>query len=157
MKRKVYLLVLLGLFYSSAYGQFGLYLHGIGTKSTWQEARFNYGVGAAAKIHLGKVSIGAAAKYITLPVLQSQASSVQQKSTITPLTGLLEYAFTKGILKPYLGLEVGKYRIRSRISSASETTLSYATARWGVAPKLGLSLSLIGLGLFAEGSYHQIL
>ncbi len=151
------LVVLFGLFWTPAYSQFGLYVHGIGTKSSWQETKFKYGVGAAAKIHLGKVSLGAAAKYIPLPVWESQSTSFQQKSTVTPLTGLVEYAFTKGVFKPYLGLEAGKYRIRSRITSVSETTVSYSTAHWGVAPKLGLSISLIGLGLFAEGSYHRIL
>lgn len=158
MKRIVYLLMVwLGFVYQPAYSQFGLYVHGIGTKSSWQETKFKYGVGAAAKIHLGKVSLGAASKYIPLPVLEFQSSSFQQKSTVTPLTGLVEYAFTKGIFKPYLGVEAGKYRIRSRITSVSETTVSYAVSRWGVAPKLGFSLAIIGLGLFAEGSYHRIL
>lgn len=158
MRRHTYgLFTLFCLLSTSAYSQFGLYVHGVGTKSSWQDEKFSYGVGAAAKVQLGKVAIGAAAKYLTMPSISSTQSSFQQRNTVVPLTGLIEYSFTRGVIRPYLGVEAGKYQIKSRITSQNERELTHGSDRFGVAPKLGIVVSLIGIGVFAEGSYHRIM
>jgi hypothetical protein len=73
-------------------------------------------------------------------------------SFIMPITGMFEYSFTENKFSPYIGADLGIYRI-----GISGNGASLSTSNFGMASTLGANYSLSdNFGINANVKYHLI-
>jgi outer membrane protein W len=146
-------LTLIGLSATQASAQIQLGFSGNHYSSTENGAKFSdglWGGGVTVRYFVQpKVALGLNARYFT-------RSESGISATFIPVTAQLDYFFTEGTVRPYVGLEGGAYVSRAKIDfagyqqSASKTYL-------GAAPKVGLQFMFSQtVGLDVNAGYHLV-
>ncbi|GAB4020546.1 hypothetical protein [Spirosoma koreense] len=136
--------------------QFSVGAHGSLASSDVEGSNTLYGGGLFAKIYLSSqfdVGIGVKAFGETRS-FSAVGQTLEYSAGIIPVTGMIDYYFTDGVLRPYIGAEAGVYSTAYRIKFNSQETSKVTSTNVGVAPKVGLVLALGNLGIFAEGAYN---
>jgi outer membrane protein W len=136
-----------------AAAQFSLGVHGSYFVPDAKGADGKFGAGVQAKVFLGQqFAIGAGVKSIGE---KSSGTGYEFTNSIVPVTGMAEYYFSTGAIRPYLGAEAGVFFSTLKSEILGVTTKN-TTSNFGVAPKFGLAIPIGNLGIFAEGSYNFI-
>ncbi|SDM53349.1 outer membrane beta-barrel protein [Siphonobacter aquaeclarae] len=144
---------------SGASAQVAFSLHGTVASTTLDDSKVKGGLGANVKFFLGdNLAVGAAVKYISLSYEATElpGGSVRSVGSLIPITGTVDYYFTKGFVRPYIGGEVGAYIHRYDLELNGNNVYNSTNTRLGATPKLGLTFALGNFGIFAEGNYHFI-
>lgn len=141
---------------TSAQAQFSVGVHGSLASGDAQGSETFYGGGVNAKIFLSsKLDIGVGIKaFGENRKFQAAGQTLEYSAGIIPITGMIDYYFTDGFLRPYIGGEVGVYATGYRIKFNGQETSKINSTNVGVAPKAGLMLALGNLGIFAEADYN---
>ena len=136
--------------------QFSVGVHGSLASDDVKGSNTFYGGGAFAKIYLSsKLDIGVGVKaFGESHSFSAGGQNLDISAGIIPITGMIDYYFTDGFLRPYIGAEAGVYSTAYRIKFNGQETSKVTSTNAGVAPKVGLVLALGNLGIFAEGAYN---
>ncbi|QHV94187.1 hypothetical protein [Spirosoma endbachense] len=142
----------------SALAQFSVGINGSVASSDVEGSETFYGGGLNAKIFptsnfaigLGIKAFGESRKF------SAAGQTLEYSAGIIPITALVDYYFTDGFLRPYVGAEVGVYAVASSIKFNGQESSKVNSTNGGVAPKIGLLLAIGNLGIFAEGAYNII-
>ncbi|WP_420147665.1 hypothetical protein [Spirosoma sp.] len=141
---------------TSSQAQFSVGAHGSLATGDAQGSETFYGGGAFAKIYLSsRFDVGVGVKaFGESRSFNAGGQNLELSAGIIPVTGMIDYYFTDGFLRPYIGAEAGVYSTAYRVKFNGQETSKVTTTNAGVAPKVGLVLALGNLGIFAEGAYN---
>ena len=141
-----------------SFAQFSVGINGSAAFSDVQNSKTIYGGGLNAKIFLGsKLDVGIGVKaFGESRSFSAGGQTLDYSAAIIPITAQIDYYFTEGILRPYIGAEVGAYSVGTRIKFNGQESSKINSTNAGVAPKVGLMLAVGNLGIFAEGAYNII-
>lgn len=131
-----------------------LAVHGSYGFSSQNASNGLWGAGAQLRIFLGpRVAVGAAARtYGETIRYESGSIDIDTRSTVTPVTGLLEFYLTDSGFRPYLGTEAGLYFLNIKLDDVKSSA-----SRFGIAPKIGFQLPFSNaFGLIVEGAYNVV-
>lgn len=139
-----------------AQAQFSVGIHGSLASSDVKGSETFYGGGVNAKLFISSnLDIGVGIKaFGENRKFTAGGQTLELSSGIVPITGMIDYYFTDGFLRPYIGAEAGVYATGYRIKFNGQETSKINSTNVGVAPKVGLMLALGNLGIFAEGDYN---
>ena len=114
----------------------------------------HYGVNLSGKYKLNsKLRIGANFGYYYKNYNNSQFFGTSLTSFIMPITGLLEYSFTDNDFSPYLGVDLGLYRV-----GVSSGSMSLAVSGFGAAPVAGFNYNLSdNFAINTHVKYHVLM
>lgn len=74
--------------------------------------------------------------------------------SVMPITGLFEYYLGSSEFKPYVGMDLGLYIVKSKFSWGSQK-YSASKAYFGFAPKMGLSYNILdNIAATADVKFH---
>ena len=105
----------------------------------------NFAIGVASKIY-------ADGTYYTVA-----GQTLSFTGTVMPVTGTLDYYFTQGIIRPYIGGDAGMYFSKYNAKYNGKTVAeSSKHSNFGTAPRLGVVFAFGNVGLQIEGIYHFI-
>ncbi|GAB4039176.1 hypothetical protein [Spirosoma jeollabukense] len=154
-------IAVLGIFLlalTPSFAQFSVGINGSAAFSDVQNSKTIYGGGLNAKIFLGsKLDVGIGVKaFGESRSFSAAGQTLEYSAAIIPITALIDYYFTEGVLRPYVGAEVGAYSVGTRIKFNGQESSKINSTNAGVAPKVGLMLAVGNLGIFAEGAYNII-
>lgn len=141
-----------------ALAQFSVGINGSAAFSDIKGSETTYGGGLNAKIFLGsKLDVGIGIKALgESRSFSAGGQTLEYSAAIIPITALIDYYFTEGVLRPYVGAEVGAYSVGTRIKFNGQESSKIYSTNAGIAPKVGLMLAVGNLGIFAEGAYNVI-
>ncbi|MGA0558416.1 hypothetical protein ACO2Q8_17275 [Larkinella sp. VNQ87] len=149
-------LLLLGAVVNPVMAQFSVGINGSLASSDAEGSDTFYGGGINAKLFpTSKLALGLGVKAFGENYTYTVGGqSLEITNSIIPVTAMVEYYFTDGFLRPYLGAEAGVYATGYRVKFGSQESSKINSTHAGVAPKVGLVLALGNLGIFAEGGYN---
>lgn len=76
---------------------------------------------------------------------------------VTPVTGTIDYFFSQGILRPYVGGDAGVYFSKYDAKYNGNTVAeSSKHSNFGAAPRVGLLFAFGNVGIQVEGIYHFV-
>jgi hypothetical protein len=138
------------------HGQFSVGIHGSLASGDAKGSETFYGGGLNAKLFLSsKLDIGVGLKaFGENRKFEAGGQTFEYSAGIIPITGMIDYYFADGFLRPYIGAEAGVYSTGYRIKFNGQESSKINSTNVGVAPKVGLVLALGNLGIFAEGTYN---
>ena len=154
MKTITTLSLLLSLTMGFVRAQPSLAVHGSYGFSGQDASNGLWGGGAQLRLFLGpRLAVGAAVRsYGETIKFESNSIQIETKSTITPITGLLEFYLTDNGFRPYVGTEAGLYFLNIKYRD-----INASASRFGVAPKVGFQLPFSNaFGLLIEGAYNIV-
>ena len=163
MMSKVYtsvcaILVFFLLLLTPAFAQFSVGVNGSAAFSNVRNSTTIYGGGLNAKVFLSpKVDVGVGIKaFGESRTISVGGQTLNYLEAIIPITAQVDYYLTGGLLRPYIGAEVGAYAVGTEITFNGQESSKIRSTHAGVAPKAGLMLAIGNLGIFAEGAYNVI-
>ncbi|MFD2920478.1 hypothetical protein ACFS6H_12195 [Terrimonas rubra] len=143
------------------FGVHGSRLEGTGS-SQW-------GFGGHAKVLLAdKVAIGLGVRAYPKDMKTENTTiggtnyKIARGNTIVPVTGSVDYYFGEGLLRPYVGADVGAYFTQYVFSMTENNgSSSYYDTKdkktyFGAAPKVGLNVELGPVGIFGQAGYNLL-
>jgi len=136
-----------------ATAQFSLGIHGSYFAPDAKDAKGLYGGGLQAKVFVTEqFAVGVGVKSIQE---EFKGTGYEFTNTIIPVTGMLEYYLTTGVVRPYIGAEAGVFtsKVKGNVLGVSSESSS---SKFGAAPKFGIAIPIGNLGIFAEGTYNFI-
>jgi outer membrane protein W len=105
-----------------------------------------------------QVAIGVAGKlYADGSKYTAAGQTFETAGAVIPVTGTLDYFFTTGFVRPYVGGDAGVYfsgyeaRYNGNVIFESKSHSNF-----GAAPRAGLVFALGNLGIQVEGIYHFV-
>ncbi len=105
----------------------------------------NFALGVAGKIYADGTEYTVAGQKLSF------------NGTVTPVTGTIDYFFTEGPVRPYIGGDAGMYFSKYNSKYNGNTVSESSThSNFGTAPRLGLVFAFGNVGLQIEGIYHFI-
>lgn len=151
---------------SFSFSQVQLGLHGSRLEGTGSS---QWGFGGHAKVLLAdKVAIGIGVRGYPKDMKTENTTiggtnyKIARGNTIVPVTGSVDYYFGNGVLRPYLGADVGAYFTQYVFSMTENNGSSsfYDTkdkkTYFGAAPKVGLNVGLGSFGIFGQAGYNLL-
>jgi len=105
----------------------------------------NFAIGVAGKIYADGTDYTVAGQTLSFT------------GTVVPVTGTLDYYFTQGVIRPYIGGDAGMYFSKYNAKYNGNTIAeSSKHSNFGTAPRLGVVFAFGNVGLQIEGIYHFI-
>lgn len=102
-----------------------------------------------------KVAVGLNARYFTKSESEAGIGKISASSLIA--TPQIEYFFSEGSLRPYVGLEAGIYHDTFKYDISGYGSDSQSQTNFGGAPKLGLQYMFTpAIGIDVNAGYHYI-
>ncbi len=154
------------IFSSVSFSQVQLGLHGSRLEGTGSS---QWGFGGHAKVLLAdKVAIGIGVRGYPKDMKTENVTiggtnyKVARGNTIVPVTGSVDYYFGEGVLRPYIGADIGAYFTQYVFSMTENNGNSsfYDTKNrktyFGAAPKVGLNVELGPVGIFGQAGYNLL-
>lgn len=151
---------------SVSFSQVQLGLHGSRLEGTGSS---QWGLGGHAKFLLAdKVAIGIGIRSYPKDMKTENTTiggtnyKIARGNTIVPVTGSVDYYFGEGMLRPYVGADVGAYFTQYVFSMTENNGSSsfYDTkdkkTYFGAAPKVGLNVELGPVGIFGQAGYNLL-
>lgn len=159
-KMKVPLLIFCFIvaFTFKSYAQVSVGLQGGAARSTKSDLDM-LGFGVNLRIHATPhLAIGAAAKvYAGSNEYGSGSSQYKLINGIIPVTGTVDYYFSTGVVRPYIGGDAGVYISNYAIEQNDDRIYESSNYKnFGAAPRAGIIFALGNIGLQVEGIYHCI-
>ncbi|MCF0069356.1 hypothetical protein LZD49_02670 [Dyadobacter sp. CY261] len=162
MKKKVILSLAVAMVIaatSASFAQFSLGLQGGIAKSNVEDSKTVAGGGVNLRVFASpRVAIGVAGKiYADGSDYRIAGQTLSSTGTLMPVTGTLDYFFTEGVIRPYIGGDAGVYFSKYKAKWNGETVLESSTRNnFGAAPRAGLVFAFGNLGIQVEGIYHFV-
>lgn len=105
----------------------------------------NFAVGIAGKIYADGTDYTVAGQTLSF------------NGTVMPVTATLDYFFTEGVIRPYVGGDAGMYFSKYDAKFNGNTIgESSKHSNFGTAPRLGVVFAFGNVGLQIEGIYHFV-
>jgi outer membrane protein W len=144
---------------SASYAQFSLGLQGGIAKSDVEDSKTVAGGGVNLRVFASpQFALGVAGKiYADGSDYRVAGQTFSTTGTLTPVTGTLDYFFTTGAVRPYVGGDAGVYFSKYDAKYNGNTILeSSRHSNFGAAPRAGLVFAFGNLGIQVEGIYHFV-
>lgn len=144
---------------SASFAQFSLGLQGGVAKSNVEDSKTVAGGGVNLRVFASpQFAIGVAGKiYADGSEYRVAGQTLTSTGTLMPVTGTLDYFFTKGAIRPYIGGDAGVYFSKYKAKWNGETVLESSThSNFGTAPRAGLVFAFGNIGIQVEGIYHFV-
>jgi outer membrane protein W len=144
---------------SAGYAQFSLGLQGGIAKSNVEDSKTVAGGGVNLRVFASpNVAVGVAGKiYADGSDYRIAGQTLSTTGTLTPVTGTIDYFFTTGVIRPYVGGDAGVYFSKYNAKYNGNTILeSSRHSNFGAAPRAGLVFAFGNLGIQVEGIYHFV-
>jgi outer membrane protein W len=144
---------------SASFAQFSLGLQGGIAKSNVEDSKTVAGGGVNLRVFASpQFAIGVAGKiYADGSDYNVAGQTLTSTGTVTPVTGTLDYFFTEGAIRPYIGGDAGVYFSKYKAKWNGETVLeSSKHSNFGTAPRAGVVFAFGNLGIQVEGIYHFV-
>ncbi len=144
---------------SASYAQFSLGLQGGVAKSNVEDSKTVAGGGVNLRVFASpQFAIGVAGKiYADGSDYRVAGQNLSTTGTLMPVTGTLDYFFTTGVIRPYVGGDAGVYFSKYDAKWNGNTVLeSSKHSNFGAAPRAGLLFAFGNLGIQVEGIYHFV-
>ncbi|GGN11474.1 hypothetical protein GCM10010967_54190 [Dyadobacter beijingensis] len=162
MKKKVILSLAVAMVIaatSASFAQFSLGLQGGIAKSNVEDSKTVAGGGVNLRVFASpNFAIGVAGKiYADGSDYRVAGQTLSSTGTLMPVTGTLDYFFTTGVIRPYIGGDAGVYFSKYKAKWNGETVLESSTRNnFGTAPRAGIVFAFGNLGIQVEGIYHFV-
>lgn len=144
---------------SASYAQFSLGLQGGVAKSDVEDSKTIAGGGVNLRVFASpQFAIGVAGKiYGDGSDYNVAGQTLKTTGRLMPVTGTLDYFFTQGAIRPYLGGDAGVYFSKYDAKWNGNTILeSSKRSNFGAAPRAGIVFAFGNLGIQVEGIYHFV-
>lgn len=144
---------------ASGFAQFSLGLQGGVAKSNRDNSKTVAGGGVNLRGFVSpKVALGVAGKiYADGTEYTAAGQSLSFNGTVMPVTGTVDFFFTEGAIRPYVGGDAGMYFSKYNAKlNGNKISESSTHSNFGTAPRLGLVFAFGNVGLQVEGIYHFI-
>lgn len=144
---------------SASFAQFSLGLQGGVAKSNVEDSKTIAGGGVNLRVFASpQFAIGVAGKiYADGSDYRVAGQTLSSTGTLMPVTGTLDYFFTDGVIRPYIGGDAGVYFSKYKAKWNGETVLESSTrSNFGTAPRAGIVFAFGNLGIQVEGIYHFV-
>jgi hypothetical protein len=157
--RSVMVAIVATLLNSAAFAQFSLGLQGGLAKSNRENSKTVAGGGANLRVFASPhLALGVAGKiYADGTDYNVAGQALSFTGTLTPVTGTIDYFFTEGAIRPFIGGDAGvyfsKYNAKFNGNKIAESTKH---SNFGAAPRAGLVFAFGNVGLQVEGIYHFV-
>ena len=101
-------------------------------------------------------SVGAGIGYYTFTSSENAVTFEEFRVNITPLVIQADYYFTESDVKPFIGLQVGLYRLANRFL-ANNITQVVSSDNIGIAPKVGVIANVVqNFNFVGNIKYHYL-
>ncbi|MHA4740556.1 hypothetical protein [Dyadobacter sp. MSC1_007] len=144
---------------SASYAQFSLGLQGGVAKSNVEDSKTVAGGGVNLRVFASpQFALGVAGKiYADGSEYNVAGQTLKTTGTLMPVTGTLDYFFTQGAVRPYIGGDAGVYFSKYDAKWNGNTVLESSThSNFGTAPRAGIVFAFGNLGIQVEGIYHFV-
>jgi outer membrane protein W len=151
--------MLMAFISSAAFAQVSLGIQGGLAKSDVEDSKTIAGGGLNLRVFASpQFAIGVAGKYYADgSKYRIAGQDIKTKGRLMPITGTLDYYFTEGAIRPYLGGDAGVY-LSSYDAQFNGNTIfeSKTRSNFGAAPRVGVVFAFGKVGLQIEGIYHFV-
>lgn len=144
---------------TASFAQFSIGLQGGVAKSNVEDSKTIAGGGLNLRVFASpQVAIGVAGKiYADGSKYTFAGQTVETTGRVTPVTGTIDYFFTTGVVRPYIGGDAGVYFSGYDAKYNGNTLFeSQKHSNFGAAPRAGLVFAFGNLGIQVEGIYHFV-
>ncbi|QRR00879.1 hypothetical protein [Dyadobacter sandarakinus] len=145
--------------HTASQAQFSLGLQGGVAKSNVEDSKTVAGGGINLRVFPSpQLAFGVAGKiYADGSDYRVAGQTLSTTGTLTPVTGTVDYFFTDGFIRPYVGGDAGVYFSKYDAKFNGNTVLeSSRHSNFGAAPRAGLVFTFGNLGIQVEGIYHFV-
>ena len=103
------------------------------------------------------IAVGLSLGYISFGMKDTGMEGISASAAIMPITGLFEYHFGSGKVRPYLGADLGLYRLTAK-AKYQGVTASTSSSYFGFAPVAGIICGISEkLSFCANLKYNDVL
>lgn len=144
---------------TTSFAQFSLGLQGGIAKSNVEDSKTVAGGGVNLRVFASpQFAIGVAGKiYADGSDYRVAGQTLTSTGTLMPVTGTLDYFFTDGVIRPYIGGDAGVYFSKYKAKWNGETVVESSTrSNFGTAPRAGIVFAFGNVGIQVEGIYHFV-
>jgi outer membrane protein W len=157
--RSTMVAIAVAVFNIAASAQFSLGIQGGLAKSNRENSKAVAGGGVNLRVFASpNLALGVAGKiYADGTDYTLAGQTLSFTGTLTPITGTVDYYFTEGVIRPFIGGDAGvylsKYNAKYNGNTISESSKH---SNFGAAPRAGLVFAFGNVGLQVEGIYHFV-
>jgi hypothetical protein len=144
---------------TATFAQFSLGVQGGVAKSNVEDSKTIAGGGVNLRVFASpQFAIGVAGKvYADGSKYTVAGQTFETTGAVIPVTGTLDYFFTTGAIRPYVGGDAGVYFSGYNAKFNGNTILeSEKRSNFGAAPRAGLLFAFGNMGIQIEGIYHFV-
>lgn len=144
---------------SVSYAQFSLGLQGGLAKSNVEDSKTVAGGGVNLRVFTSpNFAFGVAGKiYADGSDYTVAGQTLSSTGRLMPVTGTIDYFFTEGVIRPYVGGDAGIYFSKYDAKFNGNTIVeSSKHSNFGAAPRAGLIFAFGNVGIQVEGIYHFV-
>jgi hypothetical protein len=159
MTRSVMVAAFVTILNYTAFAQLSLGIQGGLAKSNRENSKTVAGGGANLRVFASpNFALGVAGKiYADGTDYNFAGQSLSFTGTLTPVTGTVDYFFTEGALRPFIGGDAGVYFSRYNAKyNGNKIAESSKHSNFGAAPRAGVVFAFGNVGLQVEGIYHFV-
>ena len=144
---------------TTSFAQFSIGLQGGVAKPNVEDSKTIAGGGLNLRVFASpQLAIGVAGKiYADGSKYTFAGQTFETTGRVTPVTGTIDYFFTTGVVRPYIGGDAGVYFSGYDAKYNGNTILeSQKHSNFGAAPRAGFVFAFGNLGIQVEGIYHFV-
>lgn len=144
---------------TAGFAQFSLGLQGGVAKSNVEDSKTIAGGGLNLRVFASpQLALGVAGKiYADGSKYTFAGQTLETTGSVIPVTGTVDYFFTTGAIRPYIGGDAGVYFSGYDAKYNGNTIFeSQKHSNFGAAPRAGLVFAFGNMGIQVEGIYHFV-